>query len=64
MQNTMQIEKVQKSYDLVRDTADKGIPLNIDKQKSFSVDELRERSFSIKKIDGNQKNDGSKKQNP
>ena len=64
MQKTMQLEKVQKSYDLVRDSADKGIPLQIDKEKSFSVDKLRDRSFSMRRFDGNQKNDGSNKHNP
>ncbi len=64
MQKTMQLEKVQKSYDLVRDSADKGIPLQIDKEKSFSVDKLRDRSFSMRRFDGNQKNDGTNKNNP
>ena len=61
MQKSMQLEKVQKSYDLMKESADKGIPLKINKEKSLPVHELRDRSFSIRKLDGNQKNDTSKK---
>ena len=33
MQKSMQLEKVQKSYDLMKETAEKGIPLKINKEK-------------------------------
>jgi Rod binding domain-containing protein len=64
MQKTIQLEKVQKSYDLIRDASDKGIPLDMNKEKSFPVNELRNRSFSIRKLDANQNNDDSKKHTP
>ncbi len=51
MQKTMQLEKEQKSFDLVRDSSQKAIPLKINQAKPLPVDELRDRSFSIRKSD-------------
>ncbi|OUU00102.1 MAG: hypothetical protein CBC01_00240 [Betaproteobacteria bacterium TMED41] len=49
MQKTMQLEKVKKSFDLIRDTSNKAIPLKTNQQKALPVHELRDRTFSIRK---------------
>lgn len=54
MQKAIQLDKSNKSFNLIRGTSDKGIPLKMNQQKALPVHELRDRSFSIRRLDENQ----------
>ena len=48
MNKSMKLEKSQKSFDLIRGSAEKSVPLNVEQKKPFPVYELRQKSFSIR----------------